>query len=498
MELVLRSHQIDILDKLRRGFVTGNRSQVLYAPCGAGKTEIAVSMMHAAAAKGRRSAMILDRRVLCTQTSARLWKYGIDHGVMMAGSDRWRPDQKIQICTAQTLEKREGFPAVDLLIIDEAHCMRKETAEFIANHPEVKVVGLSGSPFTKGMGKTYSSVESAVTINELVEQKWLIAPRVFIAQEIDMTGAAKVAGEWSAKETTKRGIQITGDIVAEWVAKTHEIFGGPRKTIVFCAGVAHGEDLARKFAEAGYNFISISYKDDDDYKQQVLEEFSKPDTDIHGIMATDLLSKGFDQADVMIGVSARPFSKSFSSHVQQIGRVMRPCEGKEQAVWLCHSGNYLRFRDQWDALCSDGVQALDDGAEKTKPEPSTLEKERSKCPRCGSLWPSHSDTCTHCGHVRQRRSEVVETAGEMIELGGNAANKKYDMAYKSDFYAQLLGFAQARGYKPGYAFFAYKEKFGVEPKMRTPDPQTPGLEVTGWVRSRNIARAKAPRQQVAA
>lgn len=306
-----------------------------------------------------------------------------------------------------------------------------------------------------------------------------------------------MAGEWSAKETTSRGIKITGDIVAEWVAKTHAIFGGPRKTIVFCSGVAHGEDLARKFAEAGYNFVSISYKDDDDYKAQVLAEFDKPDTDIHGIMATDLLTKGFDQSDVMIGVSARPFSKSFSSHVQQIGRIMRPCEGKTQAIWLDHSGNYLRFRDQWDALCSDGVSELDDGAEKPKQEPSDKEKEAAKCPRCGSLWPSHSDTCAHCGHVRQRRSEVVETAGEMFELGGNAANKKHSMAYKTDFYAQLLGYADARGYKPGYAFHAYREKFGVEPSMAKPAPQTPKLEVINFLRSRKIARAKMA-QKVAA
>jgi superfamily II DNA or RNA helicase len=225
------------------------------------------------------------------------------------------------------LEARDGFPKIDLLIVDEAHTQRQSTTDFIKNHPDIKVVGLSGSPFTKGLGQTYSKVATAITIDQLATTGWLISPRVFIAKEIDMTGAKKIAGEWSATESTKRGIQITGDIVGEWVKKTHEIFGIPRKTIVFCAGVAHGEELSKKFAEAGYNFISISYRDDDDYKQQVLKEFNKPDTDIHGLIATDLLTKGFDCADVMIGVSARPFSKSFSSHVQQIGRVMRPCEG---------------------------------------------------------------------------------------------------------------------------------------------------------------------------
>ena len=158
MELVLRAHQTTIIDKLRAGFAAGNRAQVLYGPCAFGKTEVAISLMHAAAKKGRRSAMILDRRVLCTQTSARLLKYRIDHGVLMAGSAMYRPDQAIQVCTAQTLEKRESFPGVDLLIIDEAHCMRNETVEFIRNNPAVKVIGLSGSPFTKGMGAVYSSV----------------------------------------------------------------------------------------------------------------------------------------------------------------------------------------------------------------------------------------------------------------------------------------------------------------------------------------------------
>jgi hypothetical protein len=170
----------------------------------------------------------------------------------------------------------------------------------------------------------------------LVDNHWLTPLKVFIAKEIDMSGAKKVAGEWSQDIATKRGMQITGDIVQEWIKKTHEIFGRPRKTIVFCSGVAHGADLVEQFAQNGYNFVSISYKDDDVFKKQAIEDFAKPDTEIHGLIATDILTRGFDVSDVMIGVSARPFSKSFSSHVQQMGRVMRPYEGKEFAVWLDH------------------------------------------------------------------------------------------------------------------------------------------------------------------
>lgn len=491
-QLVLRPHQNSILDKLREGFAAGHRSQMLYGPCGSGKTEIAVSMMDAAQKKGRRNAMLVDLKLLCAQTSERLCKYDIDHGIIQPESPRWRPELPIQVCMIQTLEAREGFPAVDLLIVDEAHTLRQSVIEFVKNNPSIKVVGLSGSPFTKGLGNTYSNVVSATTINELVAQNLLINPRIFIAtKSIDMTGAKKIAGEWSDKDATERGIKITGDIVTEWITKTNEVFGGPKKTIVFCAGVAHGNDLALKFSEAGYNFISVSYRDTDEYKAQVLEDFAKPDTEIHGLIATDLLSKGFDVTDVCVGISARPFSKSFSAHVQQLGRIMRPHESKDQAIWLDHAGNYLRFRDQWDELCAHGVQVLDDGAEKVKPEPTDQEKEAAKCPKCGHLWNVATDVCPHCGFVRARKNDVVEVAGTMTELNLVAKQEKYSAEYKQLFYAQLLGYALERGDKPGSAYYRYIDKFKVGPSMAKPAPITPGVEVRNWIKSRQIAFYKA-------
>lgn len=489
--LELRPLQVRTLDLLRDSFRRGNRVVMLYGPTGMGKTEMAISLMDATAKKGNRAAMVLDRVVLCNQTSERLQKYSIDHGVLQSGHWRYRPQENIQVCSAQTLEKRGSFPNLDIMIVDEAHAQRRETIEFIRANPKLRVVGLSASPFTKGLGKTYEAVISACTTRELVDDGWLSPLRVFLSQEIDMMGAKKVAGEWSNKDATERGIKITGDIVAEWANKTREVFGGPRKTIVFCAGVAHGEDLARKFGEAGYNFISISYRDDDEYKRQVIEDFSRADTEINGLIATDILTKGFDVADVMVGISARPFSKSFSSHVQQMGRVMRQCDGKDFALWLDHSGNYMRFKDQWDDLYSGGVSELDDGAEKTKPEPTDKEKESAKCQKCGALWPSKSDICAHCGMVRTRRNDVVDIPGEMQELSPQQPKEKYSIEYKTSFYAQLLGYAKEKGHNPGSAFHRYKEKFGIGPSMKKPNPITPGAEVRNWIISRAIARSKA-------
>jgi len=486
MELQLREHQSSVIEKLRQGFKDGHRCQLLYAPTGFGKTEVAIYLMKATADNWKRAAMVLDRIVLIDQTSLRLTKYRIDHGVLQA--NHWKKDKtkKIQICSSQTIERRNNLPDIDLMVVDECHITRQKISDIIQSNPKIKVIGLTATPFTKGLGNLYSNVVCASTTEFLVDNHWLTPLRVFIAKEIDMTGVKKMAGEWSPDEVTKRGMQITGDIVAEWEKKTYEVFGRPRKTIVFCAGVAHGQDLVEQFARKGYNFVSVSYKDNSEYKQEVIEDFSRPDTDIHGLIATDILTRGFDVPDVMIGVSARPFAKSLSSHIQQLGRVMRAYEGKEFALWLDHSGNYLRFRDDWEDIYVNGVKSLDDSKEKTKPEPSEKVKSESKCPKCSALWAKNALSCVVCGYVRERK-QIEQVEGELIELGFDARIPK---EIKQDFYSELIYIAQRKNYNINWASNKYREKFGVWPRGLKDYPRIPSETTERWVKHRNIAWSK--------
>jgi superfamily II DNA or RNA helicase len=272
-------------------------------------------------------------------------------------------------------------------------------------------------------------------------------------------------------------MKITGDIVATWVAKTNEIFGKPEKTIVFCSGVEHGAHLSQEFAKVGFNFISISYRDDDEFKKEVIEDFSRPDTEIHGLIATDILTKGFDVPDVKIGISARPFTKSLSSHIQQMGRIMRGHPSKEFAVWLDHSGNYLRFREDWDEVFENGVHELDDGKEKAKSEPSDKEKKECKCPQCEAYFPPRLDSCLNCGHVRQKRNKIEEVEGEMYELGANMATRDS----KQEWWSMLQWYVKVQGWSNGRAAHVYKEKFGVWPRSLDDTPKMPSADVAKFV-----------------
>lgn len=486
----LYDYQEECLRQLSDGWKKGHKNQILYGPCSFGKTEVALEIMRRAAENGWRSAMIMDRRILVNQTSERADKYNIDHGVYMAQHWRYLTHKPIQLCSAQTLEAKGFLPeGIRLMIYDECHVNRQFITEFIKRFPNIFCIGLTGSPFTKGLGAIYSRVVSTVTIRELIDDHKKLTPvRVFISKEIDMDGVKKTAGEWQQGDTGKRGVKIVGDVVSTWIEKTHDLYGEPKKTIVFVPDVATGQLYEKKFNDAGYNFKSISYKDTDN--DLVIEEFCKPDSKYIGLIATDILTKGFSVDDVYIGISARPFSKSFSSHVQQFGRIQRTSEGKEFSCWIDHSGNYLRFLDQWEQLYNYGVTELDDGAEKTKPEPTKEQKEAAKCHNCGQVW-GPLDICQSCGAVRVRKSTAEEVAGSVEEFGAPKKNATED---KNAWYAQLLGYARNKRYAEGWASHKYKERFGVWPAKKSGViPQEPSQEVNNFIQYLNIKNAKSKR-----
>ena len=192
--LTLRPYQEETLEALRKGFASGKNRQVLYAPTGAGKTEMAIALLSATQKKGNRSAMLLDRIVLCDQTSSRLSSYSIDHGVLQSGHWRYRPYELIQVCSAQTLERRDDFPDLKLLIIDEAHTTRKKTMEYINANPDVKVIGLTATPFTKGMGKVYDNVYRRSRLDSWSTKGFCVLLRYLLPKRLTWMGPRKSQG----------------------------------------------------------------------------------------------------------------------------------------------------------------------------------------------------------------------------------------------------------------------------------------------------------------
>lgn len=505
----LRPYQVTAVERLRDGIRAGHRSQLLVAPTGAGKTAIATHVMDEARKKGTRVAFVVDRVNLVDQTSAVLDAEGIPHGVIQAGHWRRRGYEPIQVCSAQTLEKRGNFPDLSLLVVDEAHCVRKETAALITNMGNLKVLGLTATPFAKGLSKLYTNLVNVTTTDALTADGYLVPLKMYAAIAPNMEGAKVVAGEWSDKDIETRGSAIIGDIVKEWQEKTTLHFGGPVKTICFSATVDHGAELCKQFNAAGYRFEQISYKDgSDDRRRELIAEFRKPDSQIVGLVSCEVFTKGFDVPDVRCGISARPYRKSFSSHIQQIGRVLRPADSKAFALWLCHSGNVIRFHEDMLDLFANGVSGLDDGKldQKARKEPDEGTKDAIKCAACGYILPPSAHACPACGHERKRK-QVEVASGSMVVVGGKevpAIGKHAFLADREDVWRQFvaLGLERKGGDIEGARRFAqaqYRNCYGVFARRDIGNtvPLEPSPLVRKYVQSQIIRWAKSQQRRAA-
>ena len=410
-ELVLYPFQAWAVDELARGKVAGHARQILCSPTGSGKTEIAIHLVDRARKRGMRVAFVCDRRVLVQQTSERFAKYGISHGVAMA-DDSFGRSMPIQICSVQTIEKRGYWPALDLLVIDEAHTQHKGVLKFAKNWGG-PVIGLTATPLTEGLGQWYSHVVNAVTTDQLLADGYLAPLKIYAATEIDMRGAKKGNdGEWLRSEVRTRGHKIVGDIVSTYERMTRQHFGGPVKTLMFSADIAHGEDLCRAFQAAGHDFRQSTYRDSEDNTEVLVEAFRRGD--FTGLVSVERFVKGFDVPDVLCMIGARPYSSSLASVIQQMGRGMRTAEGKDKCLYLDHSGNVAGWYDDVVDFWAHGVDRLD-VAEKRKPKRREGEDRPDVVCDCGFVLQAGMQSCPACGAARRKRRTRTEVVPGRME-----------------------------------------------------------------------------------
>jgi len=414
-DIQLRDYQADAIEALRQSIRAGIKRIILCAGTGAGKTLTSAHLLKQAAEKGSYSLFIVDRVALVDQTSDVFREYGIAHGIVQGDNELWAPHEHVQVCSAQTLARRHLPRSPSLIVVDEAHCQFKATIDYMARHPDAVKIGLTATPFTPGMGKHWDGMVNVRSTRKLIEDGHLIEPKIYVARSPeDSELTANSFGEFSDESASTAGIKIVGDVVAEWIKKTHEHFDGPAKTIVFSPTVEHGRELCAAFSAAGYNFQQISYLDrSDEERAAKIAEFRRPDSMIHGLVSCGVLTKGFDVPDCLVGISCKPYRKSLSGHMQEIGRVMRSCEGKTKALWLDHSGNIERFAldmfDVWEHGAGDLSQA-----EKRDKEPRKRDdqmREKVVCPECSGALRGNS--CMSCGWERPARSGIVAVDGAL-------------------------------------------------------------------------------------
>jgi superfamily II DNA or RNA helicase len=461
------------------------------APTGSGKTFLGLRAIHEALQRGKRAVFVCDRRTLIEQTSAVADSYGLTaHSVLMA--DHWRYDRgsRFQIASAQTLARRR-WPDADLIVIDEAHVQMGVWVDHVKT-TQAHVIGLSATPFSDGLGRIFTNLVCASSMHALTESGVLVPMRVMSCTRVDMRGAATAGGEWTDQAAAQRGMEIIGDVVAEW-----RRYAGNRKTIVFGATIAHCEEMARQFNNDGVMAACFTSDTKEHEREQLLTEYRKPDSALRVLLSVNALAKGFDVPDVECVCDVRPLRKSLSEAIQMWGRGLRssPKTGKTDCLLLDFSGNIIRMADDYSEIYYNGLDALDNGEkmDKTIRRDDEDEPKGKPCPSCG--FQPMGKRCVACGYEAVKASLVEHEHGEMREVRIGKTKYADD---KRHLWEQAVSYA--RGYsapekQQGRAANIYRDITGEWPMRGWHVDNTPSVPITravlNKIKAGNIAYAKA-------
>ncbi len=491
-----RDFQEKTLESLRQGIREGHRRQCAMAPTGGGKTYIAMRVIERALAKNRRALFIADRITLINQTSETAERYGLwNHGIIQASNPRMDLARPFQIASLQTLAAR-GWPKdVDVIVVDECHTQYKTWVDYVTSEEcTAQVIGLSATPFSKGLGKVFTRLVNAATMHELTELGILVPMRLFSCRKPDMTGAATVGGvangEWTAEAASEREIAIVGDVVTEWTRHAFNL-----KTIVFGATIVHCEELCKQFQECGVQAAVFTANTTEEERAQLLDEYRRHDSSLRVLISVEALANGFDVPDVECVCDCRPLRKSLSTAIQMWGRGLRSSKetGKTECLLLDFSGNIIRFMADYERIFFEGLDKLDDGEKLDKEVRKDEEHEPRACPKCG--YTPFAKKCMRCGHEVKPVCLVESLPGHMEEV--ILCGKKKLANDKMDLWTQVATYARQRakpgGNPAGRAAHLFKDITGEWPPRGCKFETTPTVEPTrntlDKIRSLSIAFA---------
>ena len=467
MNRELHQHQIYAINSLFAAMREGKKRIILALPTGAGKTILTAAIVEKALARRKRVIFTVPAISLIDQTVEKFYQEGIhDVGVMQAHHPMTDASKPVQVASVQTLMRR-AIPPADIVFIDEAHRLFEFVCKWMAR-PEwkdVPFVGLSATPWTKGLGKFYEHLIVSATTQELIDGGFLSPFKVFAPSHPDLSKVHTVAGDYHEGELGEAMQQgtLVADIVKTWLEK-----GERRPTLCFCVNRAHAKKVQEKFlanaVDAGY----IDAYTPDDERKEIERRFKSGSFEV--VCNVGVLTTGVDW-DVRCIILARP-TKSEMLFVQIIGRGLRAADGKLDCQILDHSDTHLRLGFVTDIIHEE----LDDGKEdsKKKKKAAPLPKE---CPKCTFLKPPRMTTCPSCGFKPEVFSGIEEGDGKLVEL-----TRRATAVEKAQFHGELRWYARQFGYKDGWAANKYRTKFGVWPRNgELPAPIETSQETRAWI-----------------
>src|ERR1700682_2929970 len=263
MSAILHPHQVALVERIGQAIDDGCHHIVAQAATGFGKTIVAATLAKRECDKRRRTLFIVPALSLIDQTVDKFYAEGIrDIGVIQANHDLTNWSRPVQIASCQTLMRLQ-MPPADMVIIDEVHRWYEAYEGWLTGPwKHIPVIGLTATPWTRGLGKHFSKLIVGATTQQLIDAGFLSKFRVFAPASPDLSAVRTVAGDFRDDDLSKAMDKsaLVADVVTTWIER-----GQDRPTLCFAVDRAHAKHLQQRFLEAGVGTGYIdAYTPDDE------------------------------------------------------------------------------------------------------------------------------------------------------------------------------------------------------------------------------------------
>jgi DNA repair protein RadD len=374
----LRDYQTDAVSATLKHFRKSNESAVIVLPTGSGKSLVIAELARLANGK---ILVLTHVKELVEQNHQKYESFGLLADIYSAGLKQKNNDKQITFASIQSAARNlpDFNQHYSLIIIDECHrvniATNKESVwendknsddkneessnqyQQVINHlqktnPEVKLLGLTATPYRLGMGWIYRKHYRGIMRSEdprpfeyciyelplryLIKQQYLTEPKLVDAtiEQYDFSSLQEnKSGEYKQSDINvllDKNHRVTQGIIEQVIELAEKRLG----VMIFAATVEHAEEIKNYLPAAESALITGATESNE--RDELIQKFKRQN--IKFLVNVSVLTTGFDAPHVDMIAILRP-TQSVSLYQQIIGRGLRLFEGKKDCLIIDYTGN---------------------------------------------------------------------------------------------------------------------------------------------------------------
>ena len=229
------------------------------------------------------------------------------------------------------------------IVIDEFHHAVNDQYQRIVNYFKPQfLLGLTATPERMDGRNIYEicdyNVPYEISLKEAINKGILVPFHYYgIFDDTDYSKLHIVRGRYDEKELNETYI---GNVHRYELIYKYYCKYGSRQALGFCCSKEHAREMAREFSSRGIPSVAVFSDASGEYTEKRNVAIQKlKNGEIRAIFSVDMFNEGVDITSVDMVMFLRP-TESPIVFLQQLGRGLRKCRGKEFLTVLDFIGNY--------------------------------------------------------------------------------------------------------------------------------------------------------------